>query len=54
MKILNLVFTEKEFKNLLKIKLIDPADRCHHSWVEFIMRIARYYDKHKLKVEDEN
>ncbi len=37
--------TEREYKQLQKIKLKDPYNKCHHNWFEFLMRIAKYYEK---------
>jgi len=54
MKTLKIELTDKEFKYLQKIKLLDPRDRCHHNWHEFVLRLARFYKKALLKEQNEN
>ena len=45
MKSLTIELTEKEFNKIKKIKLSDPQNIGHHSWSEFLIRIAKCYEK---------
>ena len=51
MKTIKIELTDKEYSKLSKIKTSDPQNRCHHNWHEFIMRIAKFYEKQKIKNE---
>jgi hypothetical protein len=38
---------DKEYSKLLKLKNKYPLNRCHHNWYEYILFLARSYEKSK-------